>query len=122
MIAKAFGPTFCSSSFVPKSTLLHKPEAQYGLVPKLSHHERQKQSPFGLKNQECSLRTKTILCFSDSPESLFLLFDSFDVRKDMFCYWQEDGGSVLPTRFMTIAEQMHEVQNYQKELFRFLLN
>ena len=34
----AFGPTSCSSGLVPKSELLHSPEAQYGFVPKNSHH------------------------------------------------------------------------------------
>ena len=38
MMAVAFRPTFCSSCLVPKSTLLHNPEAQYGFVPKHSLH------------------------------------------------------------------------------------
>ena len=38
MMAVAFGPTSCSSGHVPKSELLHSPEAQYGFVPKHSHH------------------------------------------------------------------------------------
>ena len=38
MIAVAFGPTSCPSSLVPKSELLHSPEAQSGFVPKLSLH------------------------------------------------------------------------------------
>ena len=38
MKAMAFGLTSCSSSLVPKSKLLHKPEAQYGFVTKLSLH------------------------------------------------------------------------------------
>ena len=42
MTAEVFDLTCCTSSYVPKSTLLRKPEVQYGLVPKLSHHERQK--------------------------------------------------------------------------------
>ena len=37
-MAVAFGPTSCSSGLVPKSKLLHSPEAQYGFVPKLSPH------------------------------------------------------------------------------------
>ena len=36
MMDEVFDLTCCSSSFVPKSTLLHKPEVQYGLVPKLT--------------------------------------------------------------------------------------
>ena len=38
MMAVAFGPTSCSSGLVPKSELLHSPEAQYGFVPKHSPH------------------------------------------------------------------------------------
>ena len=37
-MALAFGPTSCSSGLVPKSELLHSPAAQYGFVPKHSHH------------------------------------------------------------------------------------
>ena len=37
-MAVAFGPTFCSSCLVPKSKLLHRPETQYGFVPKHSLH------------------------------------------------------------------------------------
>jgi len=35
-MAVAFGPTSCSSVFVPKSKLLHKTEAQSGFVPQNS--------------------------------------------------------------------------------------
>ena len=38
MMSLAFGPTSCSSCLVPKSELLHSPAAQYGFVPKHSHH------------------------------------------------------------------------------------
>ena len=38
MMAVAFGLTSCSSVLVPKSKLLHRPETQYGFVPKHSHH------------------------------------------------------------------------------------
>ena len=41
-------PNVLSSSLVPKSELLHWPEAQYGFVPKNSHHSG-KNPPFGLK-------------------------------------------------------------------------
>ena len=37
-MAVAFGPTSCSSGLVPKSKLLHRPETQYGFVPKHSLH------------------------------------------------------------------------------------
>ena len=38
MKSVAFGPTSCSSSLVSKSKLLHKPELQYGFIPKHSLH------------------------------------------------------------------------------------
>ena len=38
MMAVAFGPASCPSGLVPKSKLLHRPEAQYGFVPKHSLH------------------------------------------------------------------------------------
>ena len=38
MMTVAFWPTSCSSGLVPKSTLLHNPEVQYGFVPKHSLH------------------------------------------------------------------------------------
>ena len=38
MMAVAFGPTSCSSGLVPKSKFLHRPETQYGFVPKHSLH------------------------------------------------------------------------------------
>ena len=36
-MSEALGLTSCSSGFVPESTLSHKPEAQYGLVPRRRH-------------------------------------------------------------------------------------
>ena len=36
---------------------------------------------------------------------LFLLLESFDIRENMFWRWQEDGGRILPTRFLTMAKQ-----------------
>ena len=38
MKSVVFDQTFCSSGLVPKSKLLHSPKAQYGFVPKHSHH------------------------------------------------------------------------------------
>ncbi|MBR4240093.1 MAG: hypothetical protein IKO85_00595 [Bacteroidaceae bacterium] len=38
MMALAFGQSSCSSGLTPKSKLLRNPEAQYGFVPKHSHH------------------------------------------------------------------------------------
>jgi len=45
----AFGPTSCSSGLVLKSKFLHKPEAQYGFVPKLSHPSGKNTGPLVLK-------------------------------------------------------------------------
>ena len=38
MMSVAFGPTSCSSGLVPKSKLLHNPEAQNDFVPKHRLH------------------------------------------------------------------------------------
>ena len=38
MMAVALGPPSCSSGLVHKSKLLHRPEIQYGFVPKHSLH------------------------------------------------------------------------------------
>ena len=58
MKSVAFGPTYCPSVFVLKSTLLHNPEVQYGFVPKHSLH--------GGKNT--ALRAKKQLTSPDLPE------------------------------------------------------
>ena len=58
MKSVAFGPTYCPSVFVLKSTLLHNPEVQYGFVPKHSLH--------GGKNP--ALRAKKQLTSPDLPE------------------------------------------------------
>ena len=49
MMAEAYGPTSCTSALVPESKLSHRPEVQYGFVPKLSHHGG-KTPHFALKN------------------------------------------------------------------------
>ena len=48
-MAAACGSSSCPSAHAPKSKLLRKSEAQYGFVPKLSHHEWQNS-----KNLFCS--------------------------------------------------------------------
>jgi hypothetical protein len=35
----------------------------------------------------------------------------------MLWYWQEDGGSLLTARFLTIAEQRHKVPKLAKRVF-----
>ena len=48
---------------------------------------------------------------------LFLLFESFNDVEELSCYWQEDGGSVLTNRFMTIVGQKHTVLKLSKSVF-----
>ncbi len=55
---EAFGSTSSSSGSVLKSTLLHKPEDQYGLVPKLSHRKWQKHRLYEPKKQASRLRLR----------------------------------------------------------------
>jgi len=45
------------------------------------------------------------------------LFESFNIRKYGLWYWQEDGGSLLTTSFMAIAEQRHKVLKLSKRVF-----
>ena len=52
---------------------------------------------------------------------MFLLFESFDDVKELSCYWQEDGGSVLTNRFMTIAGQKHAVLKFSKSIFNIFV-
>ena len=65
MTAVTFGPTCCSSVLVPKSKLLHSPEAQYGFVPKHSLHGGKNIGPLVLKNR-FSHQTKHLLGFKSS--------------------------------------------------------
>jgi hypothetical protein len=52
---------------------------------------------------------------------MVFLFESFDIRKYVLCYWQEDGGSLLTQRFMTMAEQRHKVPKLAKRVFKVLV-
>ena len=63
-MAVAFGPTSCSSGHVPKSELLLSPEAQYGFVPKNSHH--------GGKNPALRAEKPIIAMRSFFSEAVFL--------------------------------------------------
>ena len=71
-MAVAFGPTSCSSGLVPKSKLLHSPEAQYGLVPKHSHH--------GGKNTAYA-KKRTCLTINLKQLSLRLFFMFFPLKR-----------------------------------------
>ena len=65
MMAVAFGPTSCSSVLVPKSKLLHRPETQYGFVPKHSLH--------GGKNTALRAEKPYLAMRSFFSEAVFLL-------------------------------------------------
>jgi len=71
MTAVAFGLTSCSSGLVPKSKLLHNPEAQYGFVPKLSHH--------GGKNTALRAEKPYLAMRSFFSEEMFLPLKMFNV-------------------------------------------
>ena len=58
MMAVAFGPSSCSSALVPKSKLLHSPEALSGFVPKHSLHGG-KNIALRAKKTIFSTKTKT---------------------------------------------------------------
>ena len=63
-MAEAYGPTYCTSAHVLESKLSHKPEAQYGFVPKLIHHGG-KTPCFALKNIFQGLIYKTFAVIVD---------------------------------------------------------
>ena len=77
MMAVAFGPTFCSSGLVPKSKLLHNPEAQYGFVPKHSLH--------GGKNIALRAEKPYLAMRSFFSEAVFLLTKYVTSRKRRRC-------------------------------------
>ena len=54
MMSEAFGPTCCSFGLVSESKLSHCPKAQYGFVPKLSHHAGNKHRLFKPKKHFCN--------------------------------------------------------------------
>ena len=66
MMAVAFWPTSCSSGLVPKSTLLHNPEVQYGFVPKHSLH--------GGKNPALRAEKPFIACAAFLAKRSFAVF------------------------------------------------
>ena len=53
-MSEASSPACWPSILVLVNKFSHGTEVHPGLVPRLSHLEWQKQSPSGLKNQECS--------------------------------------------------------------------
>ena len=77
MKAVAFGPTSCSSVLVPKSKLLHRPEAQYGFVPKHSLH--------GGKNIALRAEKPYLAMRSFFSEAVFLLTKYVMSRKRRRC-------------------------------------
>ena len=77
-MSEAFGPSSCPSGFVLKSTLLHKPQAQYGLVPKLRHH--------GGKNND-SVEPEKPEMFKPHGNSILWFFVFFFGGADFFLYF-----------------------------------
>ena len=77
MKAVAFGPTSCSSVLVPKSKLLHRPETQYGFVPKHSLH--------GGKNTALRAEKPYLAMRSFFSEAVFLLTKYVMSRKRRRC-------------------------------------
>ena len=71
---EVFDLTYCSSCFVRKSTLLHKPEVQYNLDPKLIHYKWQKQSPPGLKTRMFFMHGECFLLFRLVRADVFAFF------------------------------------------------
>ena len=63
-MAVAFGPTSCSSVLVPKCKLLHRPEAQYGFVPKHSLHGGKN---IALRAEKPKLKTLKNKLFQSEP-------------------------------------------------------
>ena len=137
MMAVAFRPTFCSSCLVPKSTLLHNPEAQYGFVPKHSLHggkntalraEKQLTSPDlpegeeGLRATDVD-RIKVCISFKKMFFSEASVFASEDVlRCGAMC------GYVMVCARVCSQAQSHEistetrrVKTSEEGFFRFLL-
>ena len=50
-MSELFELLYCASSILPESKLSHKPQAQYGFVPKLSHLSGKNPGPLVLKNK-----------------------------------------------------------------------
>ena len=75
-MSEGFALTSCSSGFVPESTLSHTPEAQYGLVPRLSHQRGKNNGSGEPEKLKCStLRRDCTICFSvEHSGAVYLLF------------------------------------------------
>ena len=68
MITDAYGPTSFTSALVLKNELLHKSAAQYGFVPKLSHHGGQ-TSENREQSQACLSYAEVHPVFAESKTS-----------------------------------------------------
>ena len=64
----------------------------------------------------------SVVTHSKTTFFMFLLLESFDIRQNMFWCWQEDGGSILSTRFMTTAKRSTQCQNFQEGYSGFCKN
>ena len=137
-MAEAYGLTPCPSGFVLKSELLHKPEAQYGFVPKLSHHRGKTIALRAQKllaplvfmihgviavpaNTGCTSAESKLVCFLLSVFTVFP-HKSFDVRQDMVSCWLGDGVSLLTARCQTKTDQGHVVPKLFGGVFMIFVN
>jgi len=65
-----------------------------------------------------NISIRNFFVFQILEESGLLLLESFDIRQNMVWWWQEDGGSLLPTRFVPTAKQGTQCQNFQEVFLR----
>ena len=86
-MSEACGPSSCSSGFVPKSELLHKPQVQYGLVSKLRHHGGKNSRPTGSKTRNVLLAQETAILHSPITKyrSPIVVFQRNGVER-CFCF------------------------------------
>ena len=112
----AFGPTYCPSVFVLKSTLLHNPEVQYGFVPK--------HSLYGGKNH--ALRAKkpylAMRCFFSGAKRNGVFASEDVLRCEAIC------GDVMVCAGACSQAQSHEIstetrraKTSEEGFLRFLL-
>ena len=119
MTALAIGPTSRSSGLVPKSKLLHSPEAQSGFVPKHSHHGGKN---LALQAEKPKIATKTITnTFGDSmvpelffSEAVFLLLDVCNNDSYVLSGMAWRKSSLLKTRHGTQHRSSEGATNIKK--------
>ena len=88
-MSETYGPSSCPSGFVLKSTLLHKPQAQYGFMLKLSHHSWKnpgscEPEKHDMSKPNTSIQGIYILCFSA---------EAVPQGSDILCFSAERSGA-----------------------------